>query len=119
MRDEIERLDLAHNIVELELYGYTIVENVKPLSFFDELRTTILKLGEEDLRAGTRVPLAESDGNSYLVPWLMARGRVFEEALMAEKPLRGSWARAVSSAVIMPTCVFRVTHHKIYMQMHR
>ena len=87
MRDEIERLDLAHNIVELELYGYTIVENVKPLSFFDELRTTILKLGEEDLRAGTRIPLAEPDGKSYLVPWLLARGVIFEEALMAEKPL--------------------------------
>lgn len=87
MREEIERLDLAHNIVELELYGYTIVENVKPLSFFDELRTTILKLAEEDRRAGTRVPLAGPDGKSYLVPWLLARGRIFEEALMEPKPL--------------------------------
>ena len=87
MRDEILRLDLAHNIVELELYGYTIVDDVKPLSFFDELRATILKLGEEDRQADRRIPLAGADGKSYLVPWLMARGRIFEEALMAEKPL--------------------------------
>ena len=87
MRDEILRLNLAQNIVDLELYGYTIVDDVKPLGFFDELRETILKLGEEDRQAGRQVPLAGDDGKSYLVPWLLARGEIFEEALMAEKPL--------------------------------
>lgn len=87
MFDEIVRLDLSRNVLELELYGYTIIDNVMPLSFFEELRTTILKLGEEDKQNNKRIPLAGKDGASYLVPWLLARGRIFEEAVMAEKPL--------------------------------
>lgn len=87
MYDEIIRLGLERNVVELELYGYTIIEGAKPLSFFDELRQTILRLGAEDLAAGSRWPLAGPQGESYLVPWLLARGQIFEQAVMAEKPL--------------------------------
>ena len=87
MYDEIVRLDLSRNVLELDLYGYTIVHDAKPLSFFEELRATILKLGEEDRQNNKTIPLAGKDGASYLVPWLLARGRIFEEAVMAEKPL--------------------------------
>ena len=87
MYDEIVRLDLSRNVLELDLYGYTIVHDAKPLSFFEELRATILKLGEEDRRNNKTIPLAGKDAASYLVPWLLARGRIFEEAVMAEKPL--------------------------------
>ena len=87
IRDEILRLGLERHVLDLELYGYTILENVKPLSFFDELRETILRLGEEDRAAGRRIPLSGKEGKSYLVTWLLARGRIFEEAVMAEKPL--------------------------------
>lgn len=87
MRDEIIRLGLERNILDLELYGYTILDDVKPMSFFDELRETILRLGEEDRQAGIRIPLSGPDGDSYLVTWLLARGKIFEEAVMAEKPL--------------------------------
>lgn len=87
MRDEIFRLGLERNIVELELYGYTVLSDVKPLSFFDELRETILRLGEEDLQRGQRLPLQGAQNKSYLVAQLLARGRIFEEAVMAEKPL--------------------------------
>ena len=87
MYDEVVRLDLSRNVLELDLYGYTIVHDAKPLSFFEELRATILKLGEEDRQNNKTIPLAGKDGASYLVPWLLARGRIFEEAVMAEKPL--------------------------------
>lgn len=87
MRDQVLRLGLERNVLDLELYGYTILEDVKPLSFFDELRETILRLGEQDRVAGHRVPLSGRNGNSYLVTWLLARGKIFEEAVMAEKPL--------------------------------
>jgi hypothetical protein len=87
MYDEIVRLDLSRNVLELDLYGYTIVHEAKPLSFFDALRAAILKLGEEDRYNNKTIPLAGKDGASYLVPWLLARGRIFEEAVMAEKPL--------------------------------
>ena len=78
MYDEIVRLDLSRNVLELDLYGYTIVHDAKPLSFFEELRATILKLGEEDRQNNKTIPLAGKDGASYLVPWLLARGRIFE-----------------------------------------
>ena len=52
LRDEIFELGLERNVVELELYGYTVISDVKPMSFFDELRETILKLGEEDQELG-------------------------------------------------------------------
>ena len=87
MRDEILRLGLERNVLDLELYGYTILDDVAPLSFFDELRERILELGEEDRKAGKRIPLSGKDGKSYLVTWLLARGRVFEQAALAERPL--------------------------------
>lgn len=87
LRDEIVRLGLERNVLELELYGYTIIRDAQPMSFFDDLRKKILELGEADREAGRRIPLAGRDGKSYLVTWLLARGRVFEQAVMAEKPL--------------------------------
>lgn len=84
---DICALELERHVVELELYGYTVLSDIKPLSFFDELRETILQLGAEDAAKGRTWPLAGVDGSSYLVPWLLARGRIFEQAVMAEKPL--------------------------------
>ena len=87
IRDDILRLGLERHVLDLELYGYTVLDDIKPLSFFDDLRSTILRLGEEDRIAGRRIPLAGQQGKSYLVTWLLARDRIFEEAVMAEKPL--------------------------------
>ncbi|MEM7141835.1 MAG: phytanoyl-CoA dioxygenase family protein [Actinomycetota bacterium] len=87
LNDEIVRLGLERHVVELEIYGYTVLQDVKSPAFFDDLRETILALGEEDRAAGRRVPLSAREDGSYLVPWLLARGRIFEEAAMAEAPL--------------------------------
>ena len=87
LRDDIFRLGLERNVVELELYGYTVVRDAKNLSFFDELRETILRLGQEDRDQGRRIPMSGPGGRSYLVAQLLNRGRIFEEAVMAEKPL--------------------------------
>ena len=78
MYTEIIRLGLERHVVELELYGYTVVEDCAPLNFFDELRDTIIRLGAADAAAGKSWPLAGPQGSSYLVPWLLARGRIFE-----------------------------------------
>ena len=87
IRADLMRLNLAPHVLDLELYGYTILPEVKPPAFCDQLRETILKLGEEDRLAGRRIPLAGADGQSYLVTWLLARDPIFEAAVMAEKPL--------------------------------
>lgn len=84
LRDQIFGLGLERHIVELELYGYTIVNGVKPLSFFEEIRETILKLGQEDREQGQRLPLAGPERESFLVRYLLARDRIFEEAVMEE-----------------------------------
>ena len=90
IRDEILRLGLERHVLDLELYGYTILENVKPLSFFDELRETILRLGEEDRAAGRRIPLSGKEGKSYLVTWLLARGPPGTSAVRGGAPVSGS-----------------------------
>lgn len=87
MRDDLFRLGLERNVVELELYGYTVVRDAEPLEFFDELRETILACGREDLERERRIPLAGRAGGSYLVAHLLARGRIFELAALSEKPL--------------------------------
>jgi ectoine hydroxylase-related dioxygenase (phytanoyl-CoA dioxygenase family) len=110
MRDEIIRLGLERNVLELELYGYTVVEDVMPLAFFDELRETILELGEEDMKAGRRIPLAGPEGKSYLVTWLLARGRIFEQAVMAEKPL------ALITYLMGESCQISSNHGHVRMQ---
>ena len=87
MRAAIFRLGLERNVVELELYGYTAIRDVESPEFFDELRETILALGQEDLDLNRRIPMAGPGGGSYLVAQLLNRGRIFEKAVMSEKPL--------------------------------
>ena len=76
IRDDIFRLGLERNIVELELYGYTVIPEVESLSFFDELRETILRLGQEDRELGRTLPLGGPGSGSYLVAQLLNRGRI-------------------------------------------
>ena len=85
--DEIVRLGLERNVVELELYGYTVLHDVAPLSFFDEMRETVLRLGAEDEADGRSLKLAGPDGGSFLVKELLVRDPIFEQAVMAERPL--------------------------------
>lgn len=85
LRARIVELGLEQNILDLELYGYTVVPEPEPLAFFDELRAKIMELAEEDRRLGQRYdPLPN---NGYWVWRLLARGRVFERALLSPKPL--------------------------------
>ena len=87
LRDDLFRLGLERNVVELEIYGYTVVRDVESMEFFDELRETILRLGQEDRDQGRTIPATGPGGGSYQVAHLLTRGRIFEKAVMAEKPL--------------------------------
>ena len=62
MRDDIFRLGLERHVVELEIYGYTIVRDVESMEFFDELRATILRLGQEDRDQGRTIPQSGRGG---------------------------------------------------------
>ena len=65
---EILRLVLERHVVELELYGLTVLAGVKPIGFFDNLRKTILHLGAEGVGSGSTWPLTDTDGGNELVP---------------------------------------------------
>jgi len=87
LRDQLFELGLERNVVELELYGYTVLEQVQPQSFFDTMRATILALGREDEELARLNLLAGKHGGSFLVKHLLARDRIFEQAVLMEKPL--------------------------------
>lgn len=87
LRDQIFDLELERHVVELELYGYTVLPDVKPLSFFDDMREAILRLGKEDDELDRQIKLAGPQGNSFLVKELLSRDPIFEEAVLTEKPL--------------------------------
>lgn len=63
---EILRLGLERHVVELKLYVYTVLADIKPIQIFDDLRKTILKLGAEDAESGRTWPLAGPGGGVIL-----------------------------------------------------
>ena len=65
---EILRLGLERHLVELELHGYTVLADIKPIQFFDDLRKTILKLGAEDAESDRTWPLAGPGGGVIFCP---------------------------------------------------
>lgn len=88
LRDAIFTLGLERNIVELELYGYTILKNAMPPAFFDALRDRLLVLDAEDKAAGRKIPIAGPDNDSRNIFHALPRGgALVEQAVMAEKPL--------------------------------
>ncbi|MGB0919694.1 MAG: phytanoyl-CoA dioxygenase family protein [Alphaproteobacteria bacterium] len=94
-RDRLNRLHediitqgLERNVVELELYGYTVVKNVKPPSYFTALRARLLALDAEDKAAGRTIPIAGKHNKSRNIFQALPRGlEVVEQAVMAAAPL--------------------------------
>jgi len=85
LKSQIVELGLEQNVLDLELFGYTVIPEAEPIEFFDELRDKVMELAEEDRRKGQVYdPVPE---NGYWVWRLLGRGRVFEKALLSPKPL--------------------------------
>lgn len=79
----IAELGLEVNIKELDERGYTVVENVAPIEFFDRLRERILEVAEEDRARGLKtLGGRENSPTGQTLFHLLARGRVFEEAVL-------------------------------------
>ena len=85
VREEVHRLGLASNILDLETKGYTVLPpgSAAPTEFCDRLRDTILAIAEKDC------PFATDPGRprGHLLWHLLPRDQIFEQALMAERPL--------------------------------
>jgi hypothetical protein len=85
LKQQIVELGLEQNVIDLELYGYTVLLNPEPIELFDEMREKVMELAEEDRRKGqVYSPVPE---NGYWVWRLLSRGEVFERALLSPKPL--------------------------------
>ena len=44
LRQRIDELDLEGNVSDLSIDGYTVIRDAAPLSFFEELRESILNI---------------------------------------------------------------------------
>lgn len=85
LRRAIVEQDLLENVLDLELYGYTVVLDPEPIELFDQLRETIMRLAEEDREQGNVYsPVPE---NGYWVWRLLMRDPVFEKIVLSSKPL--------------------------------
>ena len=76
--DRIRTLGLEQNAADLALVGYTVVRDVAPLEFIDEIRARILELVDEQRAAGNE---PKEGGPFEESAWmLLKRGRIFEQA---------------------------------------
>ena len=107
---EIERLGLNDHLLELETQGYTIIKGVLSEKQINEAKRAIHQRAESivghsiDLENETGEGLA---GMQYL-PYLLYDDEIFEEIMMAEKPLAlMTWLLGESCLLSSIGCHFR------------
>ena len=83
--ERIRRLGLEGNVVELELRGYTVVENVAPAEFIERLRRSILERVDETPAESGGFPGQTTPLSFHTAGKLLERGRIFEEAVCNPK----------------------------------
>jgi hypothetical protein len=86
--DEIERLDLARNIAELEVLGWTVIppEKAAPAGFWERLRDKILEVAERRSGVAPDLERGASHANAArpiggLYTYLLLEDPVFQEAM--------------------------------------
>ena len=82
---EVERLGLHQNVLNLEEYGYTVIERVLDEGTLERARHAILNQLER--KHGSRPDLDTFEGQLPLGHFLLFEDPVFEEILMNEKLL--------------------------------
>ena len=82
---ELDALDLKAHVADLETDGYTVLPpgKAKPVTFFDELRDTLLRLAVDDSSRN----LGPESGLGSTLFHLLPRAPILEEALLAPAPL--------------------------------
>src|SRR5690349_6059417 len=74
--------DMARAKAELTERGYCLVQGALPLSTFDELRDTLVRLAAEEIAAGT--DYVYENGSNQRVWVLLNKGRIFEDLVQNE-----------------------------------
>ena len=102
----IEELGLNENLVELDAQGYTTIRGVLSEDQIDRAKEALLKRVEEN--TGSRVDIGTATGEDFqsamgtsmdYLPYMLYDDEVFEEILMAEKPL------AIVSYIVGESCL--------------
>ena len=102
----IEELGLNENLVELDAQGYTTIRGVLSEDQIDRAKEALLKRVEEN--TGSRVDIRTATGEDFqsamgtsmdYLPYMLYDDEVFEEILMAEKPL------AIVSYIVGESCL--------------
>lgn len=83
----IRALGLESNVAELDAFGFTIIENALSPELTRALRAAVVREAERSFGAALDVEAEESHRNWKLVPYLMFKDPLFEQALLNEKPL--------------------------------
>lgn len=83
---EIRSLGLEQNVAELDELGFTVLRDVAPAKFVARLRDRILELAEAE-RGYPVDPDTGAENVYQIMPLMLRKGRVFEQALMHPRPL--------------------------------
>ncbi len=82
---EIDRLGLAQNVVDLDAYGFTVIEDLLDDETLTEARQSILDICAEQTGVKPDIDTGETHPDWRLVPYLMPRRPVFQDILLNER----------------------------------
>jgi len=83
----IRRLGLESNLAELEAFGFTVIEKVLKNDMVHALRASVLRAAEEYMGQPLDLEKEEHHQEIKVIPYLLYRDPIFEDALLCEKPL--------------------------------
>lgn len=84
---EIERLGLERHVMELDAYGFTVVENMIDAQTVETARQAICDICEKQTGRKPDLDIGEEHPNWRFVPYLMPRHEVFQDIMLNEKGL--------------------------------
>ena len=84
---QIRELGLETNLAELDAFGFTVVEGALSPDLTDKLRDAVVREAETSFAAKLDVEAEESHRNWKLVPYLLYKDELFEQAVLNPKPL--------------------------------
>jgi ectoine hydroxylase-related dioxygenase (phytanoyl-CoA dioxygenase family) len=84
---DIRALGLETNLAELDAFGFTVVEDALSPDLTRDLRGAVIRAAEQRFEAKLDVEGEEEHRNWKLVPYLLYKDQVFEQAVLNPKPL--------------------------------
>lgn len=83
----IRELGLESNIAELDAFGFTVIEGALTPDQTTRIRDTIVGIAEKRLGHAVDIDAEDRHADLAVIPYLLYKDAVFEEAVLNEKPL--------------------------------